>query len=124
MLNYNDVLDGLETRHIAAVGTDVYCVEPFPRLPFQTLRNIRNDVVDHVDVNDHNNNSHIEKSNFNRIHVKDQHLFLSHPHVICTPHIAGVTEISYRNMAQILAENVLRLLNGEKPLGTVNDINV
>lgn len=46
--------------------------------------------------------------------------FLGHPKVVSTPHVAGVTEISYRNMAQMVAENVVRLKKGDFPLGCVN----
>eukprot|EP01032_Pedospumella_encystans_P013691 gene13691-15746_t len=47
---------------------------------------------------------------------------LSHPNVIATPHIAGVTEVSYRNMAEKVAENVERIMLGEAPVGAVNDV--
>lgn len=46
--------------------------------------------------------------------------FLSHPKVVCTPHVAGVTEISYRNMAEVLADNVMRVYDGRTPDGVVN----
>ena len=97
-MNYNDVLQALNTGHVAAVGTDVYCIEPFPTTPFLLKSSTNTDTKDEVN------------------------LFLSHQNVICTPHIAGVTEISYRNMAKILSENVIRLINGHKPLGVVNSI--
>ncbi len=45
---------------------------------------------------------------------------LSHPQVVATPHVGGVTEISYRNMAVKLAENVKRVLEGKPPLNWVN----
>jgi len=45
---------------------------------------------------------------------------LSHPNVVATPHIAGVTEVSYRNMAQKVAENVKRIMLGEAPVHAVN----
>lgn len=46
---------------------------------------------------------------------------LSHPRVVCTPHVAGVTEVSYRSMADLVADNVLRLFAGkERPVGIVN----
>ena len=48
--------------------------------------------------------------------------FLLHPNVFSTPHVAGVTDESYRDMAGIVAENVRRLLGGESLLGTVNGI--
>lgn len=47
---------------------------------------------------------------------------LLHPNVIASPHIAGVTEISYRNMAQKVADNVCRIIRNEPPIGNVNII--
>ncbi|HEY8478124.1 MAG TPA: 2-hydroxyacid dehydrogenase [Chloroflexota bacterium] len=38
---------------------------------------------------------------------------LRHPHVIATPHIAGVTDASYAGIAAVVAENVRRLERGE-----------
>ena len=49
--------------------------------------------------------------------------FLSHPRVVATPHVAGVTYISYRNMAELVAANVRRVMAGEDPLGAVNSIH-
>ena len=40
---------------------------------------------------------------------------LAHPRVVATPHVAGVTETSYQNMADIIAANVRLLLDGEGP---------
>jgi len=40
---------------------------------------------------------------------------LAHPRVVATPHVAGVTETSYQNMADIIAANVRLLLKGEGP---------
>ncbi len=48
---------------------------------------------------------------------------LSHPNVVATPHIAGVTKVSYRNMAQKVAENVERIMLGEAPVDAVNDVS-
>jgi phosphoglycerate dehydrogenase-like enzyme len=45
---------------------------------------------------------------------------LSHPQVIITPHIAGVTERSYRGMAKILGENIKALIRGEELQHCVN----
>ena len=47
---------------------------------------------------------------------------LSHPNVIATPHLAGVTEVSYRNMAEKVAENVERIMLGEAPVDAVNEV--
>ncbi|GMH34351.1 hypothetical protein BSKO_02185 [Bryopsis sp. KO-2023] len=38
-----------------------------------------------------------------------------HPKVVLTPHIAGVTETSYRNMAKVVAEQVRRVAAGLAP---------
>lgn len=50
----------------------------------------------------------------------DQDPFLSHPKVIATPHVAGVTEVSYRSMAEVLADNVVRMYDNQVPHGVVN----
>jgi len=47
---------------------------------------------------------------------------LRHPNVIATPHVGGVTEVSYQNMAMILAANILRLVRGEQPENVVNGV--
>lgn len=41
--------------------------------------------------------------------------------VILTPHIAGVTEMSYRSMAEVVAAAVLRLRHGQAPRRRLND---
>jgi D-3-phosphoglycerate dehydrogenase / 2-oxoglutarate reductase len=46
--------------------------------------------------------------------------FLSHPRVVATPHVAGVTHRSYANMAALVAENVLLVKAGQTPNGAVN----
>lgn len=46
--------------------------------------------------------------------------FLRHPKVVVTPHVAGVTERSYQQMALILSENILRVARGDNLLYTVN----
>jgi len=45
---------------------------------------------------------------------------LSHPNVVATPHIAGVTSVSYENMANCVAENVLNLIADRPVVGCVN----
>ena len=82
LLNYDDVLDGLESGHISGVGLDVFHTEPFP---------------------------------------KGDPLLL-HPKCIATPHVAGVTRISYENMAQFVANNIIRMRAGKEPISIVNEI--
>lgn len=43
-----------------------------------------------------------------------------HPRVIVTPHVAGVTDVSYDTMARILAAEVRRLHDGQGPSRQVN----
>jgi phosphoglycerate dehydrogenase-like enzyme len=45
---------------------------------------------------------------------------LLHPKVVATPHVAGVTVLSYTNMAKMVAENVIRMRAGLLPLGCIN----
>jgi phosphoglycerate dehydrogenase-like enzyme len=45
---------------------------------------------------------------------------LSHPKVVATPHVAGVTSRSYQDMAMIVADNVRRLRDGKPLTGVVN----
>ena len=42
------------------------------------------------------------------------------PNVVATPHVAGVTEVSYRTQARILCDNILRVRDGLPPLGCVH----
>lgn len=51
-------------------------------------------------------------------HVTDP--LLVHPKVIVTPHIAGVTERSYRGMAKILGDNIKAMIHGEEIKHCVN----
>lgn len=44
---------------------------------------------------------------------------LSLPNVIATPHVAGVTEISYRTHARLISDNILRVWRGEAPQGVI-----
>jgi phosphoglycerate dehydrogenase-like enzyme len=48
----------------------------------------------------------------------------SHPllglNVIATPHVAGVTDLSYEGIAREVAENVRRYAHGEAPRGAIN----
>jgi phosphoglycerate dehydrogenase-like enzyme len=56
--------------------------------------------------------------------VEDEPLGSGHPllrhNVIMTPHIAGVTDVSYTGIAKAVAENVHRYARGEPPLNAVN----
>jgi D-3-phosphoglycerate dehydrogenase / 2-oxoglutarate reductase len=80
LLNYQDVLDALNSDQLAGLGMDVYKDEPIPQ----------------------------------------SDPFLKHPKVVYTPHVAGVTESSYREMARNVAENVLRLLNEQDLKNIIN----
>lgn len=46
-------------------------------------------------------------------------LLASLPNVILTPHIAGITQESHERTATMVAEDVLRVLRGERPLNPV-----
>eukprot|EP01038_Epipyxis_sp_PR26KG_P008169 gene8169-11054_t len=48
--------------------------------------------------------------------------FIFHPKVVATPHVAGVTQISYMSMARSVADNVIRVHDGLNPIGHVNNI--
>lgn len=50
----------------------------------------------------------------------NEDLIAQHPRVYLTPHIAGVTERSYRGMADIVAQEVLNIKSGAIPSGLVN----
>ena len=42
--------------------------------------------------------------------------------VIMTPHVAGVTELSYRTMAQVVANEVRRSIQGLSPTIQLNSV--
>lgn len=44
----------------------------------------------------------------------------SHPRVLMTPHVAGVTDVSYRAMARIVADEVRRHRCGQPPSDAVS----
>ena len=54
----------------------------------------------------------------------DEPVDMAHPvfreNVIATPHIAGVTDVSYESIAKAFAENMKRYAAGEKPLYLAN----
>lgn len=43
-----------------------------------------------------------------------------HPNVVLTPHVAGVTELSYRNMGKRLAAEIRRVKQGLQPSVVIN----
>jgi len=45
---------------------------------------------------------------------------LQHQHVIATPHVAGVTELSYKQMAAIVANYVRKVMRKEEIVEAVN----
>jgi len=45
---------------------------------------------------------------------------LDYPNVLATPHIAGVSDVSYRGIAAKVAENIIRVMEGKLPLHCVN----
>jgi len=45
---------------------------------------------------------------------------LDYPNVLATPHIAGISDVSYRGIAVKVAENILRVMGGKLPLHCVN----
>jgi D-3-phosphoglycerate dehydrogenase len=51
---------------------------------------------------------------------RKEHPLLSLDNFVATPHVAGATEESMGRMATELADEVLRVLRGEKPLSCVN----
>lgn len=46
---------------------------------------------------------------------------VSHPRVYLTPHVAGVTDVSYRTMARIVAREVRRIKQGLPPTVQLNE---
>jgi phosphoglycerate dehydrogenase-like enzyme len=52
--------------------------------------------------------------------LKPSHPLNGIPNIILTPHVAGVTEEAMMRMAQDSAEDVLRVLRGERPKYPVN----
>ncbi len=54
----------------------------------------------------------------------DEPVDMSHPlfreNVIATPHIAGITDVSYEGIARAFAENIRRYAAGETPLYLAN----
>jgi len=52
--------------------------------------------------------------------LQRDHPLLSLDNAVCTPHVAGITEESMRRMSEGAAQEVLRLLAGERPVNFVN----
>lgn len=48
----------------------------------------------------------------------------SHARVVMTPHVAGVTELSYRNMGKVVAHEVAKMLMGQPPTVQLNSISI
>ena len=48
---------------------------------------------------------------------------MSHRSVIATQHLAVATEVAQKCIAKVVAENILRIVNGEIPLDTVEPSN-
>ena len=46
----------------------------------------------------------------------------SHPRVVLTPHVAGVTELSYRSMAGVVAAEARRARDGLPPTVQLNSV--
>ena len=46
----------------------------------------------------------------------------SHPRVVLTPHVAGVTELSYRSMAGVVAAEARRARDGLPPTVQLNAV--
>jgi len=45
---------------------------------------------------------------------------LDYSNVMATPHIAGVSDVSYQGIASKVAENIIRVMEGKLPLHCVN----
>ncbi|CAI8583516.1 unnamed protein product [Vicia faba] len=82
LLDYEAVVEHLESGHLGGLGTDVAWTEPFD--PADRILNFKN--------------------------------------VIMTPHVAGVTEHSYRSMAKVVGDVVLQLHDG-LPLTGIELVN-
>ena len=52
--------------------------------------------------------------------LKATHPLNGVPNLILTPHIAGVTEVAMMRMARDSAEEIVRVLRGERPRWPVN----
>lgn len=52
--------------------------------------------------------------------LRPDHPLAGLPNIILTPHVAGVTEEAMMNMARTAAEDILRVLRGERPNYLVN----
>ena len=100
IVNYDDIVTALDDGHLSGFGTDVFKHEPFPHPPIPDMDGSETEDVDPL---------------------WDKHkAFLEHEKVVATPHVAGVTEVSYRAMAKLLAENILKLKKGEALNDKVN----
>ena len=109
---------------------DVYHTEPFPyKTRYNNCDSFRAEISCNYGGNVSNKNSEnmenmekMEKMGKSENIEKNENAVLLHPAVVVTPHVAGVTEVSYRNMAEKVADNVERIMNGQVPSGCVNHI--
>ncbi len=51
---------------------------------------------------------------------KQKDPILNYPNVLATPHIAGVTDISYQGISIQVKENIIRVMEGRLPLNCAN----
>lgn len=87
----------------------------------------RGGLIDHAALLEALDSGHVSGAGLDVYHTEpfplpDQdHLgLIAHPRVVATPHVAGVTEVSYQSMADIVADNVRRLVSGQPLTGAVN----
>lgn len=52
--------------------------------------------------------------------VRSDHPVVHHPRVLSTPHIAGVTDVSYRHIAASLCANIQRVMHNQRPANCAN----
>ena len=53
--------------------------------------------------------------------IQPNHFLLELPNVLITPHMAWYTEEAIHALKESVAEEAVRVLNGEKPINVVND---
>lgn len=83
----------------------------------------RGGLLNYSDVYDALESGHLGGIGFDVFHTEPfpkADPLLLHPKCIATPHVAGVTKLSYGNMANIVANNIIRMRAGIEPLGCAN----